>query len=272
MTDAEFDGIRKALTEKTRYGFEDLCALVMLLRDRRGCPWDREQSHASLRKNMLEEAYEAAEAIDAGDGEMLCEELGDVMLQVVLHSRISEEAGGFDIGDVCTGVCAKLILRHPHVFGEISVAGSGEVLENWEKIKRSSKGYKSVSESMDKISAALPALMRAQKIGEKAAKAGFDFRDAKSALEKTREELAELEAVLDDRCRAEEELGDLLLSAVNTARLSGIDAEEALNKANAKFCRRFALVEKGAQAQGLTLNGAGEEKKQQLWDESKKKT
>jgi len=271
MTNTEFDNAVKMLKEKESYGFDDLCLIVEVLRHERGCPWDREQTHKTIRKNMIEEAYEAAEAIDLEDSELLCEELGDVMLQTVLNSSISAANGGFDICDVCTGVCSKLIVRHPHVFGDISVSGTSEVLKNWENIKQSTKGVKTATASMEGISKALPALVRAHKIGQKAAKQRFDFASAEDALAKAEEEIRELREALaaGDKAHVEEEAGDLLLAVVNTARLAGIDSEEALHKANEKFCKRFAKVEKMATDDGVNLSDKTDEEMLDLWNKAK---
>ena len=181
-----------AFLTKTRYDFADLCTIMKLLRAPGGCPWDREQTHRSIRKNLIEETYEVVEAIDNDDSVLLREELGDLMLQVVFHARMAEEEGAFDIGDVCDEICRKLIVRHPHIFSDVTASTSGEVLDNWDKIKRATKKQKSTTESMQSVSRALPSLMRAYKLGEKAAKTGFDFPDAASAADGLREELDEL--------------------------------------------------------------------------------
>ena len=178
-----------AFLTKTRYDFADLCTIMKLLRAPGGCPWDREQTHRSIRKNLIEETYEVVEAIDNDDNVLLREELGDLMLQVVFHARMAEEEGAFDIGDVCDEICRKLIVRHPHIFSDVTASTSGEVLDNWDKIKRATKKQKSTTESMQSVSRALPSLMRAYKLGEKAAKTGFDFPDAASAADGLREEL-----------------------------------------------------------------------------------
>lgn len=271
MSDAEFDRAVAELKEKRRFDFADLCRLAEVLRHPRGCPWDREQTHKSIRKNMLEEAYEAAEAIDSGDPASLCEELGDVLLQVVLHSSIAKDEGAFDIGGVCTALCTKLIERHPHVFGDISVGGADEVLRNWDSIKQRQRGVKTAAESMEGISKALPELVRAQKIGQKAAKQNFDFKDAFEALEKAEEEIGEMKEALSEGepAHIEEEAGDLLLAVVNAARLAGADAEEALHRANAKFCRRFAAVEKYASDSGLPLRERTGKEMLLLWEKAK---
>lgn len=271
MTNNEFDSAVEELKSKTKYSFSDLCLIVEVLRHERGCPWDREQTHKSIRKNMLEEAYEAAEAIDLEDKDLLCEELGDVMLQTVLHASISASEGGFDVNDVCTGICSKLIIRHPHVFGDVTVSGTGEVLKNWENIKQATKGVKTATASIEGISKALPALVRAQKIGQKAAKQRFDFASAEDALAKAEEEIRELREALAarDAENIEEEAGDLLLAVVNTARLAGVDAEEALHKANEKFVKRFAIVERAANDEGVSLSEKTEEEMLSLWNKAK---
>lgn len=271
MSAFDFDSAVKALTAKERFSFEDFCLLVETLRHERGCPWDREQTHKSIRKNMLEEAYEAAEAIDLEDSGLLCEELGDVMLQTLLHSSISNANGGFNVDDVITGICKKLIIRHPHVFGDIEVSGTGEVLSNWEAIKQNTKGNKTASDSIASISGALPALVRADKIGQKAAKHNFDFESAEAALVKAEEEIKELREALaqNDFEHIEEETGDLLLAVVNTARLAGVDSEEALHRANKKFCLRFKAVETEAIKNGGSLKEKSAEEMLELWEKAK---
>ena len=229
---------------KDNYTFEDLRAIMELLRAENGCPWDREQTHKSIRRDLIEETYEVIEAIDTDDSTLLCEELGDLMLQVVFHARISEEAGDFNIDNVADGICKKLILRHPHVFGEVKVSGSGEVLDNWEKIKKEEKQRKTLSENLRAIPPMLPALMRAEKIGKKAK--NFDFDSADSAYEKVLEECREIKGAIDsgDKDNLKEEIGDLLFSVANMARKLGGECEEALNFTNEKFIRRVDGMEK----------------------------
>ena len=176
---------------KAEYGFEDLLRIMDILRGEGGCPWDREQTHESIRKNFIEEVYEACEAIDLKDNTLLCEELGDVLLQVVFHADMAEDEGAFDINDVCDGVCRKLILRHPHIFGDTKAGTSAEVLDNWEAIKRIEKGQKTYSDSIRQVAKSLPALMYAEKVQKKAKKAGFDWPDISGALDKIDEEKAE---------------------------------------------------------------------------------
>lgn len=273
MTDFDFDRQVERLKQQSCFSFEDFRLIVEILRHERGCPWDREQTHKTIRKNMLEEAYEAAEAIDLEDSSLLCEELGDVMLQTLLHASISSSNGGFNIDDVISGICGKLIVRHPHVFGDIRVNGTKDVLSNWESIKQAKKGNKTAIESIESISSALPALVRAQKIGQKAGKHGFDFATAYDALEKAEEEICELREALTEgnREHIEEEAGDLLLAVVNTARLADIDAEEALHKANKKFCLRFAEVENAVLSRGETIKDKTDIQLDELWENAKKK-
>ena len=174
--------------EKESYRFEDLLQIMEILRGENGCPWDREQTHASIRRNFIEEVYEACEAIDNEDNTLLCEELGDVLLQVVFHAHMAQSEGAFTLDDVCDGVCKKLILRHPHIFGSVQVSGSAQVLENWEEIKKKEKNQKSTAQAMDQVAKTLPALIYAEKIQKKARKAGFDWPDVSGALDKVSEE------------------------------------------------------------------------------------
>ncbi|HOJ47618.1 MAG TPA: nucleoside triphosphate pyrophosphohydrolase [Bacillota bacterium] len=259
------------LKSKERYGFDDLCRIMALLRSENGCSWDREQTHKSIRKNLIEETYEVIEAIDREDFVLMREELGDLLLQVVFHAQMAKEEAQFDIGGVIDELCKKLIIRHPHVFGDVSVSGSAEVLKNWDAIKYKTKKVKTSAEAMNSISPALPALMRAHKIGEKGAKIGFDFDDSADALTKVKEEVAEVEEAIKtgSKERIGEEIGDLLLAVVNVARLSKVDAEEALYRANEKFIERFAEVEKNAVEQGIDIASADRETKEALWKRSK---
>jgi MazG family protein len=225
---------------------DELRALVAKLRAPDGCPWDREQTHRSLRTSLVEEAYEVIEAIDRGDDAELCDELGDYLLQTVMHAQIAAEAGRFNLDDIARGVTEKLVRRHPHVFRESKLGSSSEVLRQWDEIKRAEKGAGSV---LDGVSTALPALMRAEKIQKRAARVGFDWPDAAGALEKLREEMRELEEVIaaKDRIAIEDELGDLLFTVVNVARKLGIDPELALQSGTAKFTKRFQRMESGAE-------------------------
>ena len=254
---------------KDAYGVKDLEEIVRLLRAPGGCPWDREQTHQSLRRGMLEEAYEVVEAIDQGSPEHLKEELGDVLLQVVFHADIERDAGRFDLDDVADGICKKLIYRHPHVFGDVQVSGTGEVLSNWEELKRREKGQATNTDALEAVARSLPALWRAEKVQKKAAKAGFDWPEVSGALDKLSEELAELRAAVAAGTNVEEELGDLLFSAVNVARFVKADPEEALSSACDKFIRRFRLVEQAAARSGQAMEDMDLKKLDKLWEQAK---
>ena len=251
------------------YGVEDLLHIMELLRAPEGCPWDQEQTHQSIRRNMLEEAYEAVEAIDEEDPEHLKEELGDVLLQVVFHALMEQEAGRFDLDAVADGICKKLIFRHPHVFGEVSVSGTGEVLSNWEELKRKEKGQATNTDALEAVARSLPALWRAEKVQKKAKKAGFDWPDVSGALDKLSEELEELKIAVAEGTNVEEELGDLLFSAVNVSRFVKVDTEEALNGATDKFIGRFRKVEEEAARQGRALEGMSLAELDKLWEHAK---
>ena len=254
---------------KNEYDVNDLKRIVSVLRGEGGCPWDREQTHESIRRCLLEEAYEAAEAIDENNAEHLREELGDVLLQVVFHADIEECAGSFDLDAVADGVCKKLILRHPHVFGDVEVSGSAEVLVNWENIKRAEKKQETVSSSLDAVAKSLPALWRAEKVQKKAAKVGFDWPDVGGAFEKLSEELSELRAAAETGVGVEEELGDLLFSAVNAARFLKVDPEAALHAAADKFTARFTRLEQLACEKGLSLEDMSLEEMDKLYEQAK---
>lgn len=257
--------------EKQNYTFDDLVAIMKLLRAPEGCPWDREQTHRSIRQNFIEETYEAIEAIDTDDTELLKEELGDVLLQVVFHAEMESEKGTFDIDDVADGICKKLIIRHPHIFSDVQADTSEKVLKNWDAIKMKTKSQSTQSEVMQGISKALPSLMRSTKIQQKAAKAGFDWENADGAFEKVEEELCELREAfaVQDPAACEEELGDLLFSAVNVSRFVGADAEKALYHACEKFIGRFTAVERLAVERGIDMKSATLTQLDSLWDEVK---
>ena len=229
-------------------------------------PWDMEQTHASIRRNFLEEAYEVAEAIDEGDPEHLKEELGDVLLQVVFHTSIEEDAGRFDLDAVADGICKKLIYRHPHVFGDVSVSSTGEILSNWEELKQKEKGQATQADAVDAVARSLPALWRAEKIKKKAAKAGFDWRDVSGALDKLSEELDELRrAALEGDGDPAEELGDVLFAAVCVGRFLDADPEDALHAACGKFAARFRKTEELAAGRGLSLDKLSDAQQIALW-------
>ena len=257
---------------KERYDFDDFVKIVTLLRSPGGCPWDREQTHESIKKNFIEETYEVIEAINKKSPEMLREELGDVLLQVALHSEIEREEGNFDINDVIHDVVYKLVIRHPHVFGDTVAENGEEALNSWDAAKAKSKGTKKQSDSMASVPRELPALMRAQKIQQKAAKVGFDWDNADGAFEKLNEEINELKIAMDhaDGSEIEEEFGDLLFSAVNISRFLKLDSEEALTGATDKFLARFIEVEKLANEGGIDMKAASIEELDRLWDKAKK--
>jgi len=255
---------------KPFYTCADLVEIVKLLRAPGGCPWDREQTHASIRRDLLEEAYEVAEAIDEGSPEHLREELGDLLLQVVFHAVLSQEEGQFDLDAVADGVCKKLIYRHPHVFGDVTVGSTGEVLQNWEELKKKEKHQASQSDALDAVARSLPALWRAEKVQKKAAKVGFDWPDVSGALDKVAEETAELKAAMDGDGDPEEEFGDLLFAAVNVGRFLKLDPEKSLTAATDKFAARFRRVEQAAHAQGRELKDMSLAEMDALWDQVKK--
>jgi MazG family protein len=254
--------------------FDALVEIMDRLRDPGGCPWDREQTYASLRGFLLEEAYEVAEAIDDGDPEHLREELGDLLFQVVFLSKLAKEEGRFDAADVIEGIATKMIRRHPHVFAEDSAEDAAEVLRKWEEIKKREKeeaGKEARASLLDGLPRALPALVKAQRLGDKAARVGFDWPEPAAVIAKVEEELGELrEAVRgEDAAAAAEELGDLLFAAAMLGRKLGVDPEAALEAANAKFRRRFAGVEQALREQGVPLEQAGLERMDRLWNETK---
>ncbi len=256
--------VKELLDKKSGYTFDDLVSIMKILRGEDGCPWDREQDHRSIRKNLIEETYEVVEAIDNDDPTLMCEELGDLILQAVFHAQMADEEGRFNIDDVCNGICEKLIVRHPHIFADTVADSSEEVLKNWDYIKQQTKHQKTVSEKLNSIPPSLPALMRAYKAGEKAAKVGFDFPTAESAVQKIHEELAEVENASQNDF--EEEIGDLLFSVVNVARKRGIDPEESLYKATDKFINRFSRVENEVISSGKRMEQLSMDELDAIWD------
>ena len=256
---------------KDNYKFDDLVEILRILRQPGGCPWDAEQTHESIRRNYLEETYEVIEAIDKKDSELLCEELGDSLLQVVFHAQIDQDAGGFNIDDVCDGICKKLIIRHPHVFGDVVAETSEEVLTNWDAIKMQTKSQTTQAQALDSVSHALPALIRSHKVQHKASKCGFDWKDVSGALDKLSEEVAELKEAVSfgnpDACF--EELGDVLFSVVNVSRFIDVEPEHALSSSCDKFISRFASVEELAVSRGIDMKSATLEELDALWDEVK---
>ena len=256
---------------KSQYNVDDFRRIIEILRAPGGCPWDIEQTHESIRRNLLEEAYEVCEAIDDKDPDHLKEELGDLMMQVIFHSRMEEEKGVFSLDDVADAAVKKLIFRHPHVFGDVTVSGSGEVLKNWDELKRREKSQSTVTKTMTDVAESLPALWRAEKIQKKAHKVGFDWPEVSGAEEKLDEEAAELhEAIASgDKAAITEELGDLLFAAVNVARLAGVDPEQALHQSCEKFIRRFDHIETEASRQGRELSSMTLEEMEALYRQGK---
>ncbi len=262
--------------------FEKLVALQARLRSPRGCPWDREQTHQSLRTYLIEETYEVLEALDSGDDAKLASELGDLLLQIVFHAQLACEVGRFDVRDVIEHIHAKMVRRHPHVFGDVRAKTSSQVLKNWEQLKAEERhaesgggasAARSASSLLDGLPKTLPALLEAYQLTRRAARVGFDWDDIEGLLEKLKEETTELREALGpaDRWRLEEEVGDLLFVAVNVARFLGIDPEIALKKANRKFTARFRQMEQQAARQGRSLAGASKDDLENLWAASKRK-
>ena len=254
--------------------FEAFVALIARLRAPGGCPWDREQTHLSLKPMTIEEAYEVVEAIERGDDQHLAGELGDLLLQVVFHAQIAAEEGRFDLTQVLERVAAKMVRRHPHVFGDKTAATSGEVLKNWEALKRAEREEKGHDDAslLDGVSRSLPGVLEAYQMAVKASRVGFDWPDAEAVLAKLDEEVAELKAAV--RARADtravaSEIGDLLLAAVNVARLLDEDPESCLKAANRKFRARFRYVEERLAARGRTPAESSLEEMEALWQEAK---
>lgn len=255
---------------KERYDFEDLLQVMRILRSENGCMWDRAQDHHSIRRDFIEETYEVCEAIDNEDVELLKEELGDVLFQVVFHTCMEEEQGHFNIDDVADGICKKMIYRHPHVFKGLYVDSTDEILSNWDDLKKVEKRQKSTTDTLDSVARSLPALIRAEKVQHKAAKAGFEWPDISGALGKVEEELDEVKRALDGDGDVQEEIGDLLFASVKLARFADTDPEGALNNTTEKFIRRFSYVEREAAVQGKKIEDLTLKEMTQLWNEGKK--
>jgi tetrapyrrole methylase family protein/MazG family protein len=255
-----------------KYKMDNLIGIMKTLRSNEGCPWDREQNHKSLKPYLIEESYEVLEALEDDDMELLEEELGDLLLQIVFHSQIASENGYFNITDVTTGICRKLISRHPHVFGELKVETTEKVLSNWEEIKREEKEEQSYTESLMRIPKQLPSLMKSYKVQEKAAKVGFDWDDVHGAMKKVYEELKELSDALDSNIHDDiyEEIGDILFAVVNVARFLKIRPELALNSTIDKFIRRFSYIEQSAQAKSKNMEEMTLKEMDDLWNDAKK--
>ena len=251
--------------------FESFAEIVAHLRAPNGCPWDKEQTHESLRKHLLEEAYEAISAIDSGDFVDMREEFGDLLLQIVLQSQIAHEEGHFNINQVVQGIHSKIVRRHPHVFGDLKLDGVDGVLANWEKLKEQERGKKNDGKGLlDGVPLALPALSQAQEYQDRAARVGFDWPEIEGVLDKIKEEIEELKNAETDFELASE-IGDLFFALVNLARWKHVDAESALRGTNMKFKKRFTYVEQGAKKQGRNLSDMTLEEMDTLWNEAKQR-
>jgi tetrapyrrole methylase family protein/MazG family protein len=255
---------------KEKYDIEDFRVIIALLRSEDGCPWDKVQTHESIRRGLLEEAYEVVTAINHQDMDNLREELGDLQMQVLFHAQIETEKGGFNFDDVCDEACKKLIRRHPHVFGDVSAETPEDVLVTWDAVKRQEKDQKTTAQAMADVADALPALWRAEKIQSKARKEGFDWPDFHGARDKLTEELGELDEAIASGVGVEEELGDVLAAAVNLARLLGIDPEKALQGSSDRFVQRYTRMEALAQQQGTSLSQLSLDDKEALWQQAKR--
>ena len=271
LTDNERQEKISRLLNTQKYDFDDLVEIVTVLRSNGGCPWDKEQTHKSLRRDFIEETYEVIEAIDTEDPKLLREELGDVMLQVVFHADIEHEEGRFDIDDVANDICVKLIHRHPHVFGGLKLDNSADVLENWDKIKGEEKQRNTLTDKLRSIPPMLPALMRAQKVGKKAS--FFDFETVDAVYDKLYEEISEVKEAAEsgDGDAVMEEMGDLLLTVTSLARKLGVDSEQSLFNATNKFIDRFEKVENAVLEQGRNVENMTMTELDEVWDSIKHK-
>ena len=236
-----------------------------------GCPWDGEQTHETIKPYLIEEAYEVLEAIDSGDDGELCGELGDLLLQVVFHAEMASETDRFAIADVINAICEKMVRRHPHVFGDTEVSGAEEVLQNWSKIKAEERRHSEDRSALAGVPKAMPALLRAHRIGEKAGHAGFDWPDVKGVIAKVHEELAEVEEAIaaNETERIEAEIGDLLLATTSLARHLRIRSEDALGQATDRFSDRYRQMEVFLRAEGKDMSDLSDAEKDQLWERAK---
>lgn len=253
--------------------FDKLVKIMSRLRAEGGCAWDREQTHESLKPYLIEEAYETLEAIDSHDDEHFKEELGDLLLQIVFHAQIASEDERFTIDDVAEGIYQKLVRRHPHVFGDVKADTPGEVIKNWELIKKSEKPDQPGRSALDGVPSSMPSLLRAWRVQGRAKSVGFDFKDAKNAFEKVAEEIDEARQCMDNgnRERFNEEVGDLLFSLVNVCRFMKVNPEEALNKSTNKFIERFKFIEKRLEKEGKKPDETPLDEMDALWEEAKRR-
>ncbi len=259
--------------ESNNYDFQHLLDIMKTLRGENGCPWDREQTHESIQKDTLEETYELMEAIDNKDDLNMLEELGDLLFHVVFHARIAEEDNRFTIDDVLKSIIEKMIRRHPHVFDSAEVEGSDQVLEQWDEIKKIEKKHKTITDDLRSVPKAMPALMRAEKVGKKAGKVGFDFENENQLMNKLQEEVEEVSEAMKkgDLEHFTEEIGDLLFQIVNISRFLKINPENALTKATEKFINRFEGIEELAAAEGRELDGLTLLQMDEYWDRIKQR-
>jgi len=254
---------------KDRYSLEDFVLLVRRLRDKdEGCPWDKVQTHMSIRQNFIEEVYEVVDAIDKTNDHMLEEELGDVLLQVALHAEIAKEEDSFDIIDVVNTLCKKLVLRHPHIFGEVNADTSEKVLSNWEDIKREEKEQKTATEAIADLPSALPPLMKSQKVQKRAAYVGFDYPSIEYVISDLEEKLEALKEAVKKEKDISEKLGDMIFSSINIARISDIDASLSLERACDRFIERFKNIEAIAISRGIDFRSCSFEELEELWNNS----
>ncbi len=256
---------------KDKYDFNDLLDVMKRLRSEKGCPWDKEQTHESLRIYLIEETYEVLEALDAGDTDKFCNELGDLLLQIVFHAQIADENGEFDMNDVTTEICSKLISRHPHIFGNVGADTVEQVNENWEAIKKKEKKLKSQTGVLKDVPANLPALMRSYKVQQKAAQVGFDWDNTDDVFRKIDEEIDELREVYrtGNLERITDELGDAIFALVNLSRFLRIQPELALTGTTDKFIRRFEYIEQQSLKAGKRLEDMSLAEMDELWNEAK---
>lgn len=254
-----------------KYTIDDLINIVARLRAPDGCPWDRVQTHDSIKKDLIEESYEAIDALDNGTDMDFANELGDILLQVVFHAQLGRERGAFDFSDVLDEICTKLITRHTHVFGDVEVDGAAEALANWEKNKKKEKGLNTYTDVLKDVPKHYPALMRAKKVQKKAAGFGFDWTEIDSVYDKLYEEIDEVKEAANsgDNKKVEEEFGDLLFAAVNLSRFLGVDAETSLASGCTKFVNRFEKMENAAIAKGVDFAKLSLEEMDNLWNEVK---
>jgi len=252
--------------------FEEFQELIAHLRSPEGCPWDREQTHQSLRRNLMEETYETLEAIDQADVQLMQEEFGDLLLQIILHAQIASENDEFTMSDVIKGIYTKLVHRHPHVFGDVDLKDAQLVIENWERLKALERGESEKKEKglLDGVSTSMPALAVADTYQRRAARVGFDWREIEGVIEKVKEEIEEFRDAERDEAKIEE-IGDILFSIVNLARWVDVDPEAALRNANNQFRQRFALIEAEAKHRGIQLNDLTFEEMNEIWEKAKKK-